>query len=473
MVLFVIATCQLMLTCDGTIVSVSLPDIQSSLGLSPTSLAWVVNAYALAFGSLLLPGGRIGDLFGRRRIFIAGTILFVASSLSGGLAQDAASLVMSRALQGVGAAMAAPTALALIITTFDEGPSRHRALGVYTGVSAGGAAIGLVMGGILTDGLSWRWAFFVNIPVGLLVAALALLVLAPSPRRPAPFDFAGCATSVLAVTLIVYGFIRAADDRWDTPVTWGTFAGGAGLLGAFVVAESRARRPLVPLMILADAARAGSYGVRLCNAAAMMSVLFFSTLLMQNVLGYSALDTGLAFLPVTVIIFFTTSTVSRRLARVGPRPFLLAGSLLGAAGLYWLSLAGASSTYLGSFLGPIVLFGIGVGMQLVPANATAVFGVPQEEAGAASGLLNTVHQVGGSLGLCALTTVFSTATGREVLSKHLGKAPTVAAAAKNASSTALRDQVLSSGVSAAISVAALFMVGAAVISLVIPADRPA
>ncbi|MFJ7305892.1 MFS transporter [Streptomyces sp. NPDC099088] len=405
--LLVVVSCQLLIVLDSTIVSVALPSIQRTLNLPPAALAWVVNIYSLAFGGLLLIGGRASDIFGRRRLLTLGLLLFTGSSLMAGLSQNASALLIFRAAQGVGAAMAAPAAMAQLTSSFPEGSSRNRALGLYTGATVGGGAIGLVAGGVLTDLLGWRWVFFVNVPTGLVVAVLALRNIPPSSRKAVTFDLAGCLTSILGLTLIAYGFIQASQGNWQSPQTWLSFLGSALFLTIFLAVERRARYPLLPLGIIANRARAGSYAVRFLNAAALAGVLFFTMQLMQNVLGYSAFETGMGFIPVTGSIFVTSALVSRKMTSVNPKTFLVLGAAISTLGLAWLSLADASSTYLTNLMGPSLAFGVGVGMQLVPANATAVSGVSLEEAGAASGFLNTMNQMGNSVGLSALVAIFS------------------------------------------------------------------
>ncbi|WP_079060517.1 MFS transporter [Streptomyces bungoensis] len=411
--LTVIAACQLMVVLDATIVNIALPHIQDALEFSTTDLTWVVSAYTLTFGGLLLLGARAGDILGRRRVFIAGILLFTFASLLGGLAQEPWQLLAARSLQGVGGAIASPTSLALITTTFPEGPERNRAFGVFAAVSAGGGAIGLLAGGMLTDWLDWRWVLFVNVPIGVLIAALAPLYISESQRHPGRFDIAGALTSTAGMASLVYGFIRAAEDGWRDGLTLGSFGAAVVLLLAFILTELRVKEPITPLKMFADRNRSGTYAIMLYLAAAMFGMFFYIVLFVQNVLGYSPIKAGLAFLPVTVAIAVGAGLSQRFLPTLGPKPFMVAGSTLVAIGLVWQTFISPDSSYLGGVLGPMLVFGFGMGLNFVTVTVTAVSGVPQHEAGAASGLLNATQQVGGSLGLSILTTVFGSASTDE------------------------------------------------------------
>jgi EmrB/QacA subfamily drug resistance transporter len=408
--LAVIAASQLMIVLDISIVNIALPQIQQALGFSTTSLSWVVNAYTLAFGGLLLLGGRAGDILGRRRVFVAGILLFTLASFLGGLATSSGWLLAARALQGVGAAIASPTALALITTNFAEGPERNRAFGMFAAVSGSGAAIGLLAGGMLTSWLSWRWVLFVNVPVGVLVASVAPLYIAESQRQPGRFDVWGALTSTAGLAALVYGFIRAAQDGWSDPGTIGSFAGALVLLAVFLAIETHTRQPITPLHLFGDRNRAGSYAIMLALAAALFGQFFFLTLFVQDVLGYSPLRAGLAFLPVSAAIIVTAQLASRALPRRGPKPLMVTGALLSVAGLAWVSRVSMTTGYLDGILGPMLLFGLGMGLLVVPLTVLAVSAVEPHESGAASSLLSVAQQVGGSLGLSILVTVFGTAS---------------------------------------------------------------
>ncbi|MER7575715.1 MFS transporter [Streptomyces sp. NPDC126514] len=416
--LAVIAACQLMVVLDATIVNIALPHIQDALEFSTTDLTWVVSSYTLTFGGLLLLGGRAGDILGRRRVFMTGILLFTFASLLGGLAQEPWQLLAARVLQGVGGAIASPTSLALITTTFPEGPERNRAFGVFAAVSAGGGAIGLLAGGMLTEWLDWRWVLFVNVPIGILIAVLTPLYINESERHTGRFDITGAMTSTLGMASLVYGFIRAADEGWRDSLTIGSFVAAVVLLLAFAFIERRAKEPITPLRMFADRNRSGTYVIMLSLAAAMFGMFFYIVLFVQNVLGYTPIEAGLAFLPVTVVIAIGAGLSQRFLPVLGPKPFMVTGSTLVVIGLAWQALISADSSYVGGVLGPMLLFGLGMGLNFVTLTITAVSGVAQHEAGAASGLLNTTQQVGGALGLSILTTVFGSAS-REEAEKQL------------------------------------------------------
>ncbi|MFJ5309638.1 MFS transporter [Streptomyces sp. NPDC088350] len=418
--LAVIAACQLMVVLDATIVNIALPHIQAALSFSTTDLTWVVSAYTLTFGGLLLLGGRAGDILGRRRVFTTGILLFTFASLLGGLAQEPWQLLAARVLQGMGGAIASPTSLALITTTFPEGPERNRAFGVFAAVSAGGGAIGLLAGGMLTEWLDWRWVLFVNVPIGLLIAVLTPLYISESERHTGRFDIAGALTSTAGMASLVYGFIRAADKGWRDSLTIGSFAAAIVLLVAFAITESRAKEPITPLRMFADRNRSGTYVIMLSLAAAMFGMFFYIVLFVQNVLGYSPIQAGLAFLPVTVVIAAGAGLSQRFLPVLGPRPFMLMGSALAVIGLAWQTLISSDSSYVDGVLGPMLVFGFGMGLNFVTLTVTAVSGVSPHEAGAASALLNVMQQVGGSLGLSILTTVFGSAS-RDEAKKQLPK----------------------------------------------------
>ncbi|HEY8114764.1 MAG TPA: MFS transporter [Actinomycetes bacterium] len=411
--LAVIATAQLMIVLDATIVNVALPQMQKSLGFSSTDLSWVLNAYTLTFGGLLLLGGRAGDILGRRRVFMFGIALFAFASLLGGFAQSQAWLLACRALQGVGGAIASPTALALITTNFDEGPERNRAFGVFAAASSAGAAVGLIAGGMLTSWLSWRWTLFVNAPIGAGLIFAAPRFIRESERNPGRFDVAGALTSTLGMTALVYGFIRAADEGWSDDITMMSFAIAVVLLATFVLIELRSRQPITPLHLFANRNRSGSYAVMLIFAAAMFGMFFFLTLFVQNVLGYSPLRAGFLFVPVTVAIAITAGIASKTVLTVGPRRLMIIGGVLAAVGLTWLAQIQESSSYLGGLLIPMLLFGLGMGFIFVPVTIVALTGVQPHESGAGSSLLNVMQMVGGSLGLSILVTVFGTASRNE------------------------------------------------------------
>jgi EmrB/QacA subfamily drug resistance transporter len=475
--LTVIAASQLMVVLDATIVNIALPHIQQALHFSTTSLSWVLNAYTLTFGGLLLLGGRAGDILGRRRVFITGILLFTLASLLGGLAQNSGWLLAARALQGVGGAIASPTALALITTNFPEGRERNRAFGVFAAVSVTGGAIGLLAGGMLTSWLSWRWVLFVNVPIGVLLALLAPLYITESERQPGRFDIGGALTSTAGMVALVYGFIRAAQAGWSDALTMGSFIVAVLLLAIFVTIETRTRQPITPLHMFRDRNRAGSYAVMFALAAAMFGMFFFLTLFVQDVLGYSPLRAGVAFLPITVAVILTSQFASTSLPRIGPKRLMAVGSVLAAAGLLWLAQVSTTSGYVEGILGPMLVFGLGMGLLFVPLTIVAVSGVSRQESGAASSLLNVMQQVGGSLGLSILVTVFGTASRNEAREQ-------VAQFFANASPQ-LREQfqqtgqlpapfahnILAHGISTAFELAVIFAAVALVVSLVVVRAR--
>jgi EmrB/QacA subfamily drug resistance transporter len=470
--LFVIATAQLMVVLDTAIVNVALPHIQRALGFSGNGLEWVVTAYAVTFGGLLLLGGRSGDLLGRRRIFISGLLLFSLASLLGGFATSTAWLLAARAVQGVGGAMIAPTALALITTTFPEGPPRNRAMGVYAAMSGGGAAIGLVAGGLLTTYLSWRWVLFVNVPIGIVTALVAPYVLSESARQRGRFDLPGAITGTGAVASLVYGLSNASTDssgvsHWGDGKVVASLAAAAVLLVTFAVIEWRSRHPLLPLRLLANRSRSGAYLIMLSLATAMFGFFFFLTIFVQEVLGYSALRAGVAYLPFAVMIVVMSGIVSQLIARIGARPLMLAGTAVTAGGMYWFSHISVHSTYLSGLLGPELVTSAGFGMLFVPLSLVALNRVRAQDSGIAASLLNTGQQVGGAIGLAALGTVTWT-----VVANNLKHAAAVAAqaghslsAAKTGGSvpTAVLHQALAVGISRGFLVAA----GIAALALVV------
>jgi EmrB/QacA subfamily drug resistance transporter len=409
LVLTLILVSQLMVVLDATIVNVELHDIRTALHFSPENLSWVVNAYTLTFGGLLLLGARAGDLLGRRRVFLWGIALFSFASLAGGFAQNSAELLAARAVQGIGGALASPSALALLMTMFPGARERTRAIGLYTAVSIGGAAVGLIAGGMLSEWASWRWVLFVNVPIGLVLLLLGP-VLTETPRRTGHFDLSGAITSTVGMSALVYGFVKAATDGWSSLQTIASFTVGALLLGSFGYVESRAQAPITPLRLFADRGRATSYMARLLLVAGMMGMFFFLTQFLRGVLGYSDLKTGFAFLPLTAIVF-TSSQLSSRVwvERFGTYRVMLVGLTFSTLGMLWLTQLNEHSGY-ASLVGPLLVFGLGNGTAFVPLTTAALEGVDPADAGAASGLVNVMQQVGGAVGLAVLVTVFGTAS---------------------------------------------------------------
>ena len=406
--LVVIATAQLMVMLDLTIVNIALPAIQHALGFSLTGLSWVIDAYVLAFGGLLLFGGRTGDLFGRRTMLIAGIALFTLASLAGGLATSQTWLIAARTVQGLGAAIASPTALSLIVTTFPEGHARHRAMAIYAAMSGAGGALGLLLGGALVDAASWRWVFFVNVPIGAALVILAPIVLPKVDGHGGRLDVPGAFAVSAGMAAIVYGLIRAPGSGWTDRYTLAAFAVGVVLLGAFAVIEMRSREALIPPGFLRDRNRAGGFAVILLLGGAMLSLLYFLTQFLQEHLHYSSLVTGVAYLPIPFMVASSSLVVSKIIKHVGTRPFIVAGPLVAALGIFWASFISATSSYWHVF-GPLVVTGLGMGLTMVPVTVNAVSGVRHHEQGLASSLLNTAQQVGGSLGLAVLVTIAATA----------------------------------------------------------------
>ena len=403
--LTVISAAQLMVVLDGTIVNIALPHVKADLGFSQANLAWVVNAYTLAFGGLLLLGGRMGDLLGRRKVFTAGVVIFAIASLLGGIAQTETQMIAARVLQGVGAAVASPTALSLITTTFPAGPARNRAFAVYAAMSGAGAAIGLILGGALTE-LSWRWTFFINVPIGVLVVVLAPKFLAESPRQRGRFDVVGAVTGTAGLVSLVYGLTHAAPpNSWTDPVTVAFLTAGVVLLAIFLAVESRSSHALMPFRVLANRNRATTYLAMLAIGAALFSMFYFLGQYIQVVLGYSAILTGVAFLPFSVGIVGAAQLSSYLVARVDPRWIAGTGAVVAAGGMFTLSRVSVGSSYFPDLIVPMLVLSIGMGLVFVPLTLTAVVGVPQEDTGIASAVLNTMQQIGGAIGLATLSTV--------------------------------------------------------------------
>ncbi len=476
--LAVIAAAQLMVVLDATIVNVALPHIQTALGFSGTNLEWVVNAYALAFGGLLLLGGRSGDLLGRRRVFIAGILLFTLASLAGGFATDQAWLLGARVIQGIGAAFAAPTALSLIAVTFPEGAPRNRAMGVYAAMSVAGGAVGLIAGGLLVQFASWRWVFFVNVPIGLVVAFMATRVLPESDRRRGRFDLPGAITASLGLASLVYGLSNAATtpngvSHWGDTKVIVSLAAAVVLLVAFGIIETRSRYALMPIRVLRSRDRSGAYLISLCVGTALFGMFFFLTLFVQNVWGYDALRTGISYLPMVGMILVATAAASQLVSRIGARPLMIAGSVIATGGMFWLSRITEHSHYVSGLLGPMMVTAAGIGLIFVPLSLIALTRVANTDAGVASSLLNTGQQVGGALGLAVLGTVAWSAVSNSL---H-AQAAAAAAAAKTATvhlsaaqaaalEKAATNHALATGFSKGYVVAAGIMLLALIITLV-------
>jgi EmrB/QacA subfamily drug resistance transporter len=413
--LAIIVTCQLMLILDATVMNVALPRIQHDLEFATTDLAWVLSAYTLTYGGLLLLGGRAGDLFGRRRMFVAGIGLFTAASFAGGFAPSAGWLLAARVLQGVGAAAAGPSTIALITTTFTEARERIRALAVLSGIASAGFAIGLIIGGILTEAASWRWVLFINVPFGIAAVVLAPRFVREPDRHPARLDVPGAAVATAGVGALVYALIHAAASGWSGWWTVGPLLVGVLLLVGFVALQARARQPLLPLRLFADRDRAAGYLAFLLGPAAMMSSFFFLTQFLQDVRHLSALATGLAFLPMAVGMFTMTRFVPRLLPRFGPKPLVLTGTVLLVVGLLMLTRLNVGSGYAAAVFAPMLVLGVGGGLGFSPLTPVIMATVDAADAGAAGGALQTMQQLGASLGLAVLVSVFGAAV------RHAGR----------------------------------------------------
>jgi EmrB/QacA subfamily drug resistance transporter len=432
--LVVIATAQLMVVLDATIVNVALPHIQTALGFSGSGLEWVVNAYALTFGGLLLLGGRAGDILGRKRVFIAGIILFSLASLLGGFATSEAWLLGARALQGVGGAIVAPTALSLITTNFPEGSERNRAMGVYAAMSIGGAAVGLLAGGLLTTYASWRWVLFVNVPIGVVTALIAPRALSESQRHTGRFDIPGAITGTLGLGALVYGLSSAAasgtsSSHWGDPKVLGSLSAAVVLLVTFVIIEARSKHALMPLRIFNNRDRTAANIVLLCVGTAMFGMFFFLTIFVEHVWGYSALKAGVGYLPMVAVIMAMAGLSTQLVPRVGARPLLIIASVISVGGMFWLSRINEHSTYVNGLLGPMLVTAAGLGLIFMPVTLVALSRVPDRDAGLASSLPNVGQQVGGAIGLAILGTVAWTVVSNTFNhSVAVGKAAAAAAA---------------------------------------------
>ncbi len=410
-ILALLGLAQLMVVLDVTIVNIALPSAQQELGFSNDARQWIITGYALAFGSLLLLGGRLGDLFGRRRTLIAGLIGFAVASAIGGAAQSFGVLVSARALQGAFGALLAPSALGLLTTTFTEQRERGKAFGIYGAIAGGGGAIGLLLGGILTEYLSWRWCLYVNL-VFAVPAALGALVLLTSTAHAAGsrIDIPGTLTASAGVFSLVFGFSRAETDGWGAPITLGFLAAGLILVAAFVAIERRVAHPLLPLRVVADRNRGGSYLAAGLVSIGMFGVFLFLTYYLQQTLGFSPVETGLAFLPMVGGIMLTaTTSTAKLLPRFGARPLIPTGMALAAAGMVYLTGIAIDSTYAADVLPGLIVMGLGVGLVMAPAMNTATSGVHARDAGVASAMVNTAQQVGGSIGTALLSSIAASA----------------------------------------------------------------
>jgi EmrB/QacA subfamily drug resistance transporter len=405
--LILLCAVQFMVVLDIAIVNVALPTIKTALDFKETDLQWVINAYTLTFGGLLLLGGRAADLLGRRRMFLAGLVLFSGASLVCGLSTSETMLIAARAVQGVGAAIISPAALSILMTTFQEGAERNKALGIWGAIAGTGGAAGVLLGGVLTDQLNWSWIFYINVPVGALVIALGPRYLRESRveagRRS--FDLVGAVLVTSGLSLLVYALVQTVDHSWTAPRTIAMFIGAAALLGGFVATEARSAAPLMPLRIFRNRSLAGANVVGLMLGASIFSMFFLLTLYMQQVLHYSALKTGVGYLLVSGVIIVSAGASQALVNRIGVRTVLATGMALTAVGLVYFSQVSVGGSYLVDLAPGFILTGVGLGFSFVPVTIAALVGVEMAEAGIASGIINTSQQVGGALGTAILSTV--------------------------------------------------------------------
>jgi EmrB/QacA subfamily drug resistance transporter len=416
--LALLALTQFVIVLDASIVNVALPSIGRALDFSQDNLSWVVNAYTLTFGGFLLLGGRLADLLGRRAIFIGGLALFSVASLLGGLAQSDTWLIAARAAQGLGAALISPAALSLVTTIFSEGAERNRALGVWGAVAGSGGAAGVLLGGALTQWISWEAVLFVNVPIGLLAAAAAPRLLPESrDAETRYFDFQGAALVTGGLALLAYALVDANNAGWGTFHTIGLGGIALGLLALFIAWEARAPKPLMPFSIFRLRTLRGANVAGLLLGLALFAMFFFLSLYMQQVLGYDALKTGVSYLPLALMIVASAGVASQLTTRIGFKPVLIAGYLMLSGGLVWFSQVSAAGSYVGDVLFPSLVVGFGLGLAFVPVTVAAVMGTKPSEAGLASGLINTSQQVGGALGLAILSAI-ATARTNHVAAGH-------------------------------------------------------
>jgi EmrB/QacA subfamily drug resistance transporter len=412
-VLVLVCIAQFMVVLDATVVNVALPSIQKDLGLSEANLQWIVNAYTLVFGGFLLLGGRAGDLIGRKRLFLAGIVVFTVASLLNGLATSSGMLIGFRALQGLGAAFISPAALAIITTTFEEGSDRSKALGVWAAIASGGAAVGLVLGGALTELLSWPWIFFVNVPVGVAALLFSIRLVPESKDELAhrSFDIAGAITATGGLMALVYAIVQGAQSGWGSSKTIGFFVLAAILLGSFVLIELRSSEPLVRLSIFRVRSLTAANVVMFLVMAGLFAMFFFNSLYIQRVLGYGPLKAGLAFLPFTLGIVVSAGLASQFGPRVGIRLVAVVGMVMTTIGMGLLTQIPVDGHYVSNVLPAVILNSLGMGAVFVPLTMIATTGLKNEDQGLASGLFNTSQQIGGAFGLAVLSTIAASHTG--------------------------------------------------------------
>ncbi|HZZ01619.1 MFS transporter [Paraburkholderia sp.] len=416
--LVVILACQLMVVIDGTVIYAALPHLRTDLQLARADLSWVQNAYMLTFGGFMLLGARTGDILGHRRVFLAASAAFVLASSAGGLAQSVHGLLLARGLQGIAGAFAAPSALALLMLLFPAGAARVRAISLYTAVSGGGSAAGLVLGGALTDFASWRWVLFINVPIGALLLMLGPRCLPEAPRNGRHFDVMGALTVTLGTSFLVYGLVRCVPDGATHPGVVVSLIAAGLLLTAFVLVEKRARQPITPLSLFANAQRSGAYAGRMLLIGGMLGTFFFLTQYVQEVLEFSALRAGLAFLPLSVTQFLMVMVgVPWLMPRVGHKVLLTGGLLIAATGMACLSRVSADTGFFADLALPIMMLGIGTGAALVPLTTAGIVDVAPRNAGAASGLINATHYIGGAMGTAVVVFIVDLTLGRAALAR--------------------------------------------------------
>lgn len=425
MILILLALAQFMVVLDVAIVNVALPAIQHVFSMSATSLQWIITAYTLTFGGFLLLGGRAADLFGRRRVFLIGVVLFTLASLADGLSQSGGQLIVFRAIQGVAAAFMSPAALSIILVTYREGHERNVALAVWGAVASGGAAVGVLAGGIITQYLDWRWNFFVNVPVGVLVVVASMMILDrhKSEVGHRSLDLFGAVTATAGLMTLVYALVKAPVEGWTSFMSLLRFEIVIALLLAFIINESRVKHPLVPLGIFKIRNLSGADSLMLCMTAGMFSIFFFTTLYLQEVLGYTPIKTGVSFLVVPVAVAIAATNVPRLVKKIGYKPILMVAPLLVSAGLFWMSFIPVNGTFWGDVAPGMILLGFGMGATFVSVTIAATSGVPPSESGLASGILNTSQQVGGAIGLAVLTGIATSSAMRYVQDLHLMAPP--------------------------------------------------
>jgi EmrB/QacA subfamily drug resistance transporter len=411
--LALLCVAQFVVVLDASIVNVALPTIGKALNFTEDSLPWVLNAYVLTFGGFLLLGGRLADLLGRRRLFMGGLVLFALASLAGGLASTSGQLIVARAVQGLGAAILSPAALSIVATTFKDGAERNKALGIWGAVAGSGGAAGVLLGGVLTEGLGWEWVLWVNVPIGIIAAAIAPTLIAEtrSEDETRYFDIAGAVTITLGLSAFVFALLDAETAGWGSVQTIGTIVASLLLLAAFVAIELRSRAPLVPFSIFRVRTVTGANVVGILVGASLFSMFYFISLYMQQVLGYSPIKAGLSYLPLAITIILSAGVASALVTKVGFKPILAAGMALIALGLLWFTRINVDGTFLADILGPSLLAAVGLGFAFVPVTIAAVSGIEDREQGLASGLINTAQQVGGALGLAILAAVANAIIG--------------------------------------------------------------